>query len=66
MPSDDLSDTIATAAARPARVKVQDIEVESRGLSDLVEADKHLARKAAARSPTAGLRFTKIVHPGTV
>lgn len=66
MATEDLSATIAAAAAKPQRVKAGDVEVQGHSLADLVEADKHLSRKAAGRSRTGGLRFTKIVNPGTV
>ena len=57
MSNKELSDTIAAAG---------DTEVESHDLADLVEADKQMSRKAAGRSRIGGLRFTKIVNPGTI
>jgi hypothetical protein len=62
----DLNDTIETAAEDPESVSVDGQAVSSRPLPDLIEADKHLARKAAGTSRALPIRFGKIRPPGAV
>jgi hypothetical protein len=62
--SGDLSDTIETAAAGPARVQTDGTSVDQHSLPDLIEADKHLSNKRASARAHMGLRFTKIIPPG--
>ena len=40
--------------------------VEQHPLRDQIEADRYLASKDAARKPGLGIKFAKIVPPGSV
>lgn len=66
--SDEVSDALKTAAQQPKRVRTDAGEVEAHSLTDQIEADKYLAAKAAASSSNAhrGLRFNKVIPPGTI
>ena len=65
---DELSDSIESAAKSPKRVRTDAGEVEAHSLRDQIEADKYLAAKAAASSTNKhrGLRFNRIIPPGTI
>lgn len=61
----DLSETIAKVAEGPAAA--QNAAGESatqQKLTDLIEADRHLAAKAAAGNPFAALRSLPTLPPG--
>jgi len=60
----DLSDTIATNASKPASVSVDGTTMSSKSLTDQIAADKHLAAKRANRRPPWGITIGKIVSPG--
>jgi len=60
----DLSSQIEEAAADPQSVTVDGQTVSSRPLSELIEADRYLASKAAARARKSGFRISKIIPPG--
>jgi hypothetical protein len=68
--SDDLSDAIESTARGPASVRTDAGEVTAQDLGAMIEADKYLAAKnAAAGGQTTtrrGLRFNKLIPPGTV
>jgi len=64
--STDLESVIADAAAGPRRVKGDAGEVEQQPLPDLIAADKYLHQRDAAGKKTSGVRFAKLVPPGTV
>lgn len=66
--SDEVSDALKSAAQQPRRVRTDAGEVEAHSLRDQIEADKYLAAKAAASSTNKhrGLRFNKLIPPGTV
>lgn len=53
------TDGIAESEGDGHRVKAQPIP-------DLIEADKYVAAKNAAAQKTFGLRFVRLVPPGTV
>lgn len=59
----DLSTDIATAATTPKSVQNGDQKVESRPLSELIEADKYLAGKSAVAAAPRVV-FNKLVPPG--
>lgn len=62
----DLSEQIEEAANGPARAAADGVDVTARPIRDLIEADKYLtAKRAAATNKTGGLRFAKLVPPGT-
>lgn len=59
---------IATAAAAPRRVQGDAGEVEQHSLADQIEADRHLARKAAGRNPFNAFKnnLGTIAAPGAI
>ena len=65
MPENDLTSTIADAAAQPKAVKGDEAEVQGRDLKELIEADRYLKSNGSARGRKLGIKFTKIVPPGT-
>lgn len=58
---DEVSDKLEQAAQQPKRVRTDAGEAESHSLPDLIEADRYLAAKAAAKTRSRGLRFSQIV-----
>jgi hypothetical protein len=64
--SDEVSNKLAEAAIGPKRVRTDAGEVEAHDLDQIIEADKYLAAKAATASKSRGLRFNKIIPPGTI
>jgi hypothetical protein len=66
--SDEVSDALKSAAQQPRRVRTDAGEVEAHDLRQQIEADKYLAAKAAASSGNVhrGLRFNKLIPPGTI
>lgn len=66
--SDEVSDALKQAAVQPKRVRTDAGEVEAHDLREQIEADKYLASKAAASSGNVhrGLRFNRIIPPGTI
>ena len=66
---DDVSNKLAEAAVGPKRVRTDAGEVEAHDLDQIIEADKYLASKAAVSSSgntRRGLRFNKLIPPGTI
>jgi hypothetical protein len=61
----DLEDTIADNAAGPKRVESDSLVVEQHPLPDQIDADRYLASKAASTGGRRGLRFNKLVPPGS-
>ena len=68
MPQTPFSDdeALREAAKQPAKASVDGQSVEQHPLKDQIEADRYLASKAAARKPGLGIKFAKIVPPGSV
>lgn len=66
--SEELRDKIAETASGPKRVRTDAGEVESQNVADMIEADKYLAAKAASTGTNKrrGLRFNKLIPPGTI
>jgi hypothetical protein len=66
--SDELANKIDTVAQGPKRVRTDAGEVESQSLADMIEADKYLAARnaTAATNTHRGLRFNKLIPPGSV
>lgn len=62
----DLSSNITSEAAKAASTSVDGVSVSRRALSDIIEADKYLASKAASRDMAATVRgmFSRVVPPG--
>ena len=67
--SDEVSNALKQAAVGPKRVRTDAGEVEAHDLDQQIEADKYLASKAAvsgANNTRRGLRFNKLIPPGTI
>lgn len=65
-PSPDPDQSLRDAVSQPAKASVDGQSVEQHPLKDQIEADRYLASKAAARKPGLGIKFAKIVPPGSV
>ena len=61
---ESLDDAIRRAADGPKSAQVDGQRVEQHSLPDLVQADRYLASKRAARGRYGGLRFTRMSHSG--
>lgn len=61
----NLSSQIQSLANGPAEVSGDAGSVKQRSVSELIEADRYLASKAAMDNPLKGLRFAKITPPGS-
>lgn len=66
MDSTERTTLIETTASGPSSVSVDGQSVSSRGVSEMIELDRYLSQKEAARRKTGGLRFVKLIPPGTV
>lgn len=66
--SDEIRDAIEATAKGPKRVRTDAGEVEAQDIEQQIAADKYLAAKVAVGggSTTRGLRFNKLVPPGTI
>ncbi len=62
--SDELKDTIIENAQGPKRAKGDSGEVEQHALPELIEADRYLNAKKAAKAKGLGVRMSKLVPPG--
>jgi hypothetical protein len=62
--ADNLEDKIRENAKGPAKATGDAGSVEQHKLNDLVEVDRYLAAKKAAKKKKRGLRFNKLVPPG--
>jgi len=65
-PTPNLEQAIRDNAAGPAKAAGDSGSVEQHPLKDQIEADRYLASQAAARKPGLGIKFAKIVPPGSV
>ncbi len=63
--SDELREKIEEVATNPKKVRTDAGEVESHDIKDLIEFDKYSSAKTAAAQKNRGLRFNKIIPPGT-
>jgi len=63
--ADDLEQSIRENAQQPAKTSVDSVNVEQHALADQIEADRYLQSREAMRSKRLGLRFTRIVPPGS-
>ena len=62
---DDIDKTIEENAKGPKRAKGDSGEMEQHGLTDQIAADRYLSSKKAAKAKSLGLRFSKLVPPGS-
>ena len=65
-PTPNLEQAIRDNAAGPVKAAGDSGSVEQHSLKDQIEADRYLASKNAARKPGLGIKFAKIVPPGSV
>ncbi len=65
-PTPNLEQAIRDNAAGPAKAAGDSGSVEQHSLKDQIEADRYLASKNAAKKPGLGIKFAKIVPPGSV
>jgi hypothetical protein len=63
--SDELASKIDTVAQGPASVRTDAGEVVAQSITDMIEADKYLASRNATAASHRGLRFNKLIPPGT-
>lgn len=60
-----LNDAITENASGPAKASGDAGSIEQHKLSEQIAADKHLASKDAVNQKSRGLRFNRLVPPGT-
>lgn len=63
--TEPLDESIRQNAAGPAKASGDAGSVEQHKLTDQIAVDKHLASKDAVKQKRRGLRFSKLVPPGT-
>lgn len=63
---DTITDAIATNAAGPKRMRVDDMDAEQHSLRDQIEADKYRTGKESGARGVLSIGFTKMLPPGTV
>jgi hypothetical protein len=63
--SDELASKIDSVAQGPASVRTDAGEVVAQSIPDMIEADKYLAARNATAASNRGLRFNKLIPPGT-
>lgn len=61
----DLTEEIRDAAQAPKSSDHDGTMTQERDLRELIEADRHLSEQRAATNKAFGLRFAKLVPPGT-
>ena len=66
MADETIENAIRDNAAGPASAEVDGVRMTQQPLTGLIEADKHLGRKAAGHHPSRALTRVKIVSPGAV
>ncbi len=63
--AEDLEQNIRDNAQGPKRAQSDSVSVEQHDLKDQIEADRYLSSKEAVKNPSKGVRFTKLVPPGS-
>lgn len=66
MADNNLENVITDAAAAPKKLVGDQGTVEQHSIKELIEADRYLAAKNAAKSKTFGIRFIKLRGPGAI
>ena len=61
----DLTQTISDNAAGPKRAQGDAGSVEQHSLKDVMDTDRYLASKDAAKRPDRGIRISRLIPPGT-
>jgi len=62
---DELRDAIEEAAQEPVEVESDGTRARARNLKEQIEADKYLSGSDAVAKKQRGLRFTRLIPPGT-
>ena len=62
---EDLSNTIRESAQTAKRAKGDNGEMEQHSLTEQIEADRYLRNQDAAKRGPGGLRFSKLIPPGS-
>lgn len=63
----DLANDIEAAASEPRKASGDSGSMEAHSLPDQIEADKYIQSNAAvANTSSRGIRFNKIVPPGSI
>jgi hypothetical protein len=57
--------SLAAAIGKPRRAATDSTEVEAHSIPDQIALDKYLRGRKAGNSPARGLRFTRLIPPGT-
>jgi len=55
---------IEELAGKARSTSVDGVSVSEQSITDVIAADKHLARKAASRSSSMGIRMGRFIPPG--
>lgn len=63
--AESATDALELALSGPAKTAVDGAVVEQHKLTDLVAADRYMASRCATTKARRGLRFTKLIPPGT-
>ena len=63
--TESLENKIRENAEGPAKASGDAGSIEQHKLADQIDADRYLCSKDAAKSKRRGLRFNKLVPPGT-
>lgn len=64
-PEEDIANQMITNAQGPAEAQSDQGRVRQHSIPDLIAAETHLARKRAMKSPKAGIKYVRLVPPGT-
>lgn len=56
---------LVAAIGQPRRAVVDGAEVEQQSIPDQIALDRYLRGRKAGNSPARGLRFTRLIPPGT-
>jgi hypothetical protein len=57
--------SLVAAIGKPRRAATDSTEVEAQSIPDQIALDKYLRGRKAGNSPARGLRFTRLIPPGT-
>jgi hypothetical protein len=57
---------VETAMLEPKQAMADGVSTTAHSLPDLIQAEQYAAAKRAVNKPHRGLRFSKLVPPGTI
>ena len=61
-----IDDQLLESLSQPRSVAVDGVSTTTHALSEVLEAVKYMKRSQAASSPTFGLKFAKLIPPGSI